>query len=157
MAERKATAGYNNNHVRFVGFAGKDAELRHTPAGQSVAQFSLAINANYRSKDGNVVEVPAIWLQVTAWGFLADDVAGTIRTGDRVIVEGKLKIDFRDGEGKACASGDATRTYVSVTADYVSKPVFKARSGGNDFPDPVDDGAHSQGGGRPMDEEDIPF
>ena len=87
------------NKVILLGNAGRDAEVRSTSAGKSVANFSLAINQSFRDKkDGNVQRVE--WVRCVAWGKLAEIAVRFVTTGKQVFVEGRLQTRrFEDRKG----------------------------------------------------------
>ena len=59
------------NKVILIGNLGKDPEVRYTPSGQAVANFSLATTEVGSSKDGNKQEYTE-WHRIVAWGRLAE-------------------------------------------------------------------------------------
>jgi len=62
------------NQVVLGGNVGRDPELRSTTNGQSVTNFSLAVNRAWRDKDGNLSEATE-WFNITVWGKQAEVVA----------------------------------------------------------------------------------
>jgi len=100
------------NTVQIVGNVTRDPELRYTPSGASVTNFSIAWNRRYERNGQQVEEVS--FFDVVCWGTLADNVAASISKGVRVIVEGRL--DQRSWE---TPQGDK-RSKVEITADEVS-------------------------------------
>lgn len=95
------------NKVIIIGNAGRDAELRITSSGKSVANFSLAINEPFRDKNnGNRQRVE--WVRCVAWNKVAEIAGKLITKGKHVFVEGRLQTrQFEDGEG-------TTRTVTEV-------------------------------------------
>ncbi len=77
------------NKVILVGNLGRDPELRYTPSGQPVANFSLATNERWTSPDGSKQEVTT-WHRVVAWGRLAEFVQQYLTKGIKVYVDGRL-------------------------------------------------------------------
>ena len=87
------------NKVILVGNLGKDPEVRHTPSGVAVANFSLATSESYKDKDGNRQEKTE-WHNVVAWRQLAEICGQYLHKGKQVYIEGKLttrKWQDRDG------------------------------------------------------------
>lgn len=83
------------NHIQKVmyeGFLGADVEMRFTPAGKQVSNFSIGSTTQYKSADGETVKTTT-WLRCTAWGKLAEIVNNYCGKGSHVIVEGVLKGD----------------------------------------------------------------
>jgi single-strand DNA-binding protein len=87
------------NKVIIIGHLGRDPEMRYTPSGQPVANFSVATDESYKSKDGQKVEVTE-WHNITAWGKTAEFVGNYLSKGRMVYVEGKLKTEkYTDKQG----------------------------------------------------------
>ena len=78
----------NLNKVILIGRAGRNGEQIANGKG---LKFSLAISDNYKNDAGEWVE-NTTWLDVVAWGKLADNYTGKIEKGGIVMVEGKIKI-----------------------------------------------------------------
>ena len=76
----------------FVGNLGRDPEMRYTPAGQAVTNFSVAVNRKYKGSDGNQVE-ETLWLKVVAWGRQAETCNQYLHQGSKVLIEGRLTPD----------------------------------------------------------------
>jgi len=125
--ERKIMSSIGVNKVILLGNAGRDAEMRSTSAGKSVANFSLAINESFRDKkDGNVQRVE--WVRCVAWGKLAEIAERFVTKGKQVFVEGRLQTRrFEDREGSP-----KTVTEVVVASLRVLGVVTNASRNGND-------------------------
>ncbi len=86
------------NKLTFAGFAGKDAEIKHSN-GKGAAVFSLAFTK--KNKDGQ--ESPPVWLNCYAGGGWAN-YAAKIKKGDNVLVEGEVNLktyQAKDGSTQA--------------------------------------------------------
>jgi single-strand DNA-binding protein len=77
------------NQVVLLGNLTRDPEIRQTPNGQDVANFSLALNRSYK-KDDQWVEATD-YVDVVAWGNLAGTVGQYLTSGRRCLVEGRLQ------------------------------------------------------------------
>ena len=55
------------NKVLLIGRLGRDPEMRYTASGQPVANFSIATDETYTSKDGQKVEKTE-WHRIVVWG-----------------------------------------------------------------------------------------
>lgn len=60
---------------------GRDAELRHTPKGDTVAQLSLAYNYGKKGQDGNR---PSQWIDASIWGKRAESLAPYLLKGQQI-------------------------------------------------------------------------
>lgn len=72
--------------LTLAGTVGRDAELRNTPSGDQVLNFSLAID-NGKDKSGNKRE--PTWFDCSLWGKRAAALAPHIRKGDKLAVTGR--------------------------------------------------------------------
>lgn len=81
------------NKVTLVGHLGKDPELRHTPAGKSVVDFTLATTFGFGDK------AVTSWHNVTAWEKTADAVAAYLKKGSKVYVEGRIEYQTSEKDG----------------------------------------------------------
>jgi single-strand DNA-binding protein len=70
----------------LVGNVGRDAEMRYTPAGVPVADFTLATNRRWTDKDGNPQERTS-WFKIICWRKLAEVAAQYVRKGKLILVE----------------------------------------------------------------------
>ena len=87
--------------VTITGNTCSDGELRFTPAGKAVFNFSVAVNE--RRKDGDQwVDDGATFYDCSAWGEMAESCAESIsQKGVRVIVTGRLRSrTFQNREGR---------------------------------------------------------
>lgn len=75
------------------GRLGKNIELRKTAAGKSVASFSIACDRNYKPKDG---DRECDWIDIVAWGGLAEFAEKYFKKGDMMIISGRLQISSYD-------------------------------------------------------------
>src|SRR5438034_10478170 len=101
------------NKAMIIGNLGRDPEMRYTPSGQAVTQFTVAVNRNYKDHDGNWQEETE-WFRIVAWGPLAERTAEYLRKGRKVYVEGRLQT--RQWEGQ-----DGQKRYTTeLVADTVT-------------------------------------
>lgn len=89
------------NSVFILGYLGADPQVTTTSNGKEVANFSVALDESYVSKEGEKVERTE-WVNCTVFGPLAEIVKKYLHKGDRVHVTGKLRTDKveKDGEKK---------------------------------------------------------
>lgn len=85
------------NKAMMVGRLGNDPELRYTPDGKAVANFSIATSEKWKDKGGEMVEKTE-WIRVVAWGKLAEIIGQHVRKGSMIYVEGPLQT--RQWQGK---------------------------------------------------------
>ena len=82
--------------IIIAGNLGRDPEMRYTPSGQAVTNFSVAVNDNYTNSNGERVE-RTIWFRVSTWGKQAEVCAQYLKKGRKVLVEGRMVADQATG------------------------------------------------------------
>jgi single-strand DNA-binding protein len=88
------------NKVILIGRLGQDPEVRYTPSGQAVANFTMATSENWTGKDGQKQERTE-WHRIVVWGRLAELCKDYLRKGRQVYIDGKLQTrSWDDKEGK---------------------------------------------------------
>jgi single-strand DNA-binding protein len=89
------------NRVLLIGNLTRDPEVRYLPSGMAVCDLSMAINENYKSKTGEMVE-STCFVDVVAWAKQAETCGEYLRKGSPVFVEGSLQLDkWTSKEGEA--------------------------------------------------------
>lgn len=78
------------NKVILVGRLGQNPEVRYTPSGAAVANFSVATNENWMDKSGQKQERTE-WHRIVVWGKTAENCAQFLTKGRQVYVEGRLQ------------------------------------------------------------------
>lgn len=153
------------NQVILMGNLTRDPELRQTPSGQNVCSFSLALNRSYKDASGEWQEATD-YIDVVAWGPLAERVAQYLTKGRRCLVQGRLQsrsweqdgqkrskvevlandVTFLDSRGSE-GEGGGNYTSASGSAGGASKPASKKK----------DDVVIEDIGDEPINLDDIPF
>jgi single-strand DNA-binding protein len=82
-------AGPNLNKVFLIGRLTRDPELRYTPGGQAVANFGLAVNREFPTKDGRKEDT--CFVNLVIWGKRAEVCAEYMKKGSLIFVEGRLQ------------------------------------------------------------------
>ena len=80
------------NKVMLMGNLTRDPELRVTPKGTSICQFSLAINRQFKMESGESRE-EVIYVDIEAWGKQGETIAKYCTKGRPLYVEGRLRLD----------------------------------------------------------------
>lgn len=100
------------NKIMIVGYLGRDPEIRYTPQGQAVCNFSIATTERRKESSGDPQETTT-WFRVTLWGRQAEVANQYLSKGKQVYVEGRLRqSEFTDREGNK-------RTTLEVTASDI--------------------------------------
>lgn len=153
------------NQVTLMGNLTRDPELRQTPGGQSVCSFSLALNRAYKDQGGQWQEATD-YIDVVAWGPLAERVSQYLSKGRRCLVQGRLQSRSWEQDGQK-------RSKVEVLANDVTFLDGRGEGGeggngggySNDAPAPAakpapkkkDDVVIEDIGDEPINLDDIPF
>jgi|UniRef100_A0A7C4U244 single-strand DNA-binding protein len=88
------------NSIFLTGRLVGDPDIRYTPQGNEVAQFRIAVNTNFKSKqDPNKWQEETSFITIIAWNRLADKVEKTFKKGNLVLVEGRLRIREYEVDG----------------------------------------------------------
>ncbi len=77
------------NKVILMGNLTRDPETRTTPNGQSVTNFSLAVNRTWKGSDGNTQEAVS-YIDCVAWGRTGEVIAQYMQKGRPILVSGRL-------------------------------------------------------------------
>jgi single-strand DNA-binding protein len=92
------------NKVMIIGHLGRDPEMRYTPSGKPVTNFSVATSRSWTTSDGehrNETE----WFNVVAWSSLAEICNQYLVKGQQVYIEGRLQTrHWEDDNGKQHSS-----------------------------------------------------
>jgi single-strand DNA-binding protein len=78
------------NKCMIIGNLGRDPEMRYTPSGQAVTQFTVATNRRWRDQQDEWQEETE-WFRVVVWGQQAERTAERLRKGHKVYVEGRIQ------------------------------------------------------------------
>jgi single-strand DNA-binding protein len=98
------------NKIILVGHLGKDPELRYTPQGVAVCNFTVATNDKRRDQSGEMQDV-TMWFKVTLWRQQAENAAKYLAKGRQVYIEGRLRVEEwtdRDGNNRHTLEVQAT-------------------------------------------------
>jgi len=88
----------------------RDPEMKYTPSGKAVCSLSIANNRVYTKNNEKVSEVS--YFDVEVWGVVAENCSKYLSKGSGIIVEGRLKQDRWEKDGK-------TQSRVRITANNV--------------------------------------
>lgn len=78
------------NKVILIGRLGKDPEMKYTPSGTAVVNFSLATNHSTKDQDGNFVDKTE-WHRIVAYGKTAEIAGEYLVKGKLVFIEGRIQ------------------------------------------------------------------
>lgn len=143
-------SSFMSNQI-VVGNLGRDPEMRYTPSGQPVTDFSVAVNRQYTNGAGETVK-DLVWFRISTFGKQAEVCNQYLKKGAKVLIEGRLAYDRKTGGPRVWQGQDG----VSHSGfELVAQSVRFLDKKGNE----TGIVAHSDGDsslvGAP--EEDIPF
>jgi len=78
--------------IIVVGRLGRDPEMRYTPSGAAVTNFSIASNRRYSDRNGEQHD-ETIWFRISVWGKQAETCNQYLSRGREVLIEGRLVPD----------------------------------------------------------------
>lgn len=147
------------NKVILVGNLGRDAELRYTPGGAAVANFSIATTETWTDKNSGERRDQTEWHRVVLWGKQAETLNDYLKKGRQIYVEGRLQTrqwDDRDGNKRSTTEVRSDRI---VLLGGRRDGEGAGRQGSYDAQPPAQaPGADpGTGGGAELTEDDIPF
>ncbi len=131
------------NKIMVIGNLGTDPEMRYTPSGSAVTNFSLATNRSYTTSDGERREETE-WFRIVAWNQLAEQVNQYLSKGRKAYVEGRLRSSSWEGQD------GQTRFRNEIIANTV---LFLDRAPGAQS----QEGGFQDGPGGQVDPDDLPF
>ena len=134
----------NNSQLWIIGHVGRDAEMRYTPAGQAVTNFSVAESREYTQ--GDEKRKYTVWYKISVWGKMAEVCNQYVKKGMQVFVTGTIEPDKATGNPRLWSTSDGKpASSFEITASSVK---FLSR------PDVMANTAQELANGT---EEEIPF
>lgn len=120
--------------ITLVGNLTDDPDLRFTPSGAAVANFTVASTPRFFDKQTNECkDSEALFLRCSIWRQAAENVAETLQRGARVIVTGRLKQrSYETREGEKRTTFEVEVEEIGPSLKYATAKVTKtSRSGGS--------------------------
>lgn len=111
------------NKITIVGYLGRDPEIRYTPSGEAVCNFSVATTERRKDPAGEFQDLTT-WFKITVWRRQAEIANQYLSKGKQVYVEGRLRqTEYTDRDGNR-------RTALEVTASDIQFLGAKGEDGG---------------------------
>lgn len=134
--------------VSIVGNITRDLELKYIASGQANVKFGVAVNRRWPDKSGDWQEETS-FIDVVAWGHLAENISESLGKGTRVVVTGRLSQrsweDTKTGQKRSAV--EVVADEVAPSLRYATARVEKVeRSSEQRQPVPA--------GGKPLFEDD---
>ncbi|WP_340540953.1 single-stranded DNA-binding protein [Nocardioides sp. GXZ039] len=137
--------------ITVIGNLTDDPELRFTPSGAAVANFTVASTPRTLNKQTNEWEDgEAMFLRCSIWRQAAENVAESLQKGARVIVNGRMRArSWEDREGNKRTSFEIDVDEIGPSLRWATAKVARAgRSGGGGGGYSGGGGGYSGGGGQ---------
>lgn len=133
------------NKAILVGNLGRDAEVKVTANGQSVATFSIATTETW-TKDGEKKEKTE-WHRIVLWGRQADTLQPYLTKGKQIYVEGRIETRQWEKDGQKHYTTEIRADRIVLLGGGRGDRADRADAG---FADPVREAT-------PLTDDDIPF
>jgi single-strand DNA-binding protein len=134
-------------NLTVVGNVGRDAEMRYTPSGVPVLNFSVASSKSFNRAGSDEKEEKTTWFAVALFGNYAEALNGRILKGTRVLIQ----TDFIEARAYLSNDGDP-RAELRITAQ-----VIRLLSGSHDEKDKHDSESQTGSFSRTNEQESLPF
>ena len=148
----------SDNTVTLVGNITDDPELRFTPSGAAVANFTVAVNRRFKNGDRWEDKLDGFF-RCSCWREMAENAAESLQKGTRVVVVGRLsQRSWEDQEGNKRSQVEVQVDEVAPSLRWATASIQKSQrssggssSGGGGAPSDGGSGSGSSGGGAGAD------
>ena len=147
-----------DNTVTIVGNITDDPELRFTPSGRPVANFTVAVNKRWKNNDGQWEDKLDGFFRCNVWADQAENAAESLQKGTRVLVTGRLQQrQWEDNDGNKRSAFEIQVDEVGPSLRWSTAQVQKSQrsgggGGGQDWSAPAPAAAPVSSGPGGMDE-----
>lgn len=136
------------NTVVLIGRTTRDIELRRTGNGTAVASFTLAVNRDFKTNDGQEAD----FIQCVAWKKTAELLEQYVHKGDRIAVNGSIRTrNYEDGHGKTVYVTEVLVNHVEFL-ETKNREQSNYNNNGYTEPDNFNDNGHFE-----LEKDDLPF
>ena len=146
------------NKVMLIGRLGRDPELRYTPSGLAIANFSIATSEQWKDKDSGEKKERTEWHRIVVFGKLGELCGEYLAKGRQAYVEGRLQTRSWEKDGVTRYTTEIVASDIqflgakdssNAGGSYINQPAAgESASGGPDMPGPPDSETKA---------DDIPF
>lgn len=138
------------NTVVLIGRTTRDIELRRTGNGTAVASFTLAVNRDFKTNDGQEAD----FIQCVAWKKTAELLDQYVHKGDRIAVNGSIRTrNYEDSHGKTVYVTEVLVNHVEFI-ETKNREMPSDSSSNQNKSDPYDDWGNKE---YEMDNSELPF
>lgn len=127
------------NRCQFIGRLGRDPEMQYTSNGNAITKFSIAVDMRKPGKDGEQGTSDTTWVNITAWGKLAETAAKILTKGTMVAVDTYMSTRKWDKDGVTQYSTDFTLREMDILVWGARKEEaeYAGSTGGDAFGDDI--------------------
>jgi single-strand DNA-binding protein len=101
------------NQINLLGNLTRDPEIKYTNEGTAICEMGIAVGRRWTDKEGRESE-SVDFFNITCWNNMAENCAGSLKKGDRVLLNGHLNLrSWENKEGKKF-------NIINVTADTIA-------------------------------------
>lgn len=136
------------NAVVLVGRTTRDIDLRRTGNGTAVASFTLAVNRDFKTNDGQEAD----FIQCVAWKKTAELLEQYVHKGDKIALNGSIRTrNYEDSHGRTVYVTEVLANHVEFLESKSREQSNYNNNGYND-PDNFNDNGHFE-----LEKDDLPF
>lgn len=113
------------NKVMIIGRLGQETELKYTPSGSAVCNFSVATSEKWNDKTTGQKQEKTEWHKIVVWGKLAELCHQYLNKGSQAFIEGKLQTrswEDKDGYKRYTVEINATTVQFLDAKPSTDKP-----------------------------------
>lgn len=119
------------NKVLLIGRLGRDPEVRYTPDGTAIANFSIATSEEWKDKKTGEKQERTEWHRIVAFRRLGEICGEYLSKGRQVYVEGRLQTrDWQDKDGNKRYTTEIVASQMQMLG---SKDTYDNAGGGSSF------------------------
>lgn len=136
------------NAVVLIGRTTRDIDLRRTGNGTAVASFTLAVNRDFKTQDGQEAD----FIQCVAWKKTAELLEQYVHKGDKIALNGSIRTrNYEDNHGKKVYVTEVLVNHVEFL-ETKNREQSNYNNNGYTAPDNFNDNEHFE-----LEKDDLPF
>lgn len=136
------------NTVVLIGRTARDPELRRTGNGTAVTSFTLAVNRDFKTNDGQEAD----FIRCVAWKKTAELLEQYVHKGDKIAVNGSIRTrNYEDSHGRTVYVTEVLVNHVEFL-ETKNREQSNYNNNGYIDPDNFNDNGHFE-----LEKDDLPF
>ncbi len=136
------------NAVVLIGRTTRDIDLRRTGNGTAVASFTLAVNRDFKTNDGQEAD----FIQCVAWKKTAELLEQYVHKGDKIALNGSIRTrNYEDSHGRTVYVTEVLVNHVEFL-ETKNREQSNYNNNGYTEPDNFNDNGHFE-----LEKDDLPF